>query len=465
MSMKNLTLANIAGVLNGQIKNSEGYDISREVTCVEIDSRKIQPGGVFIATKGEKVDGHTFVESVFEKGAVCAIVEKEGNYPIPYIVVEDSFDALKKIAGFYRQNLDIPVVGITGSVGKTSTKEFIATVLSEKFCVLKTMGNYNNEVGMPLTILSIRPEHEIAVVEMGISHFGEMERLASISRPDTCVITNIGQCHLENLIDTDGVLKEKTQMLRFMNTRGNVVLNGDDDKLGEVKAPFETKLFHYGFESGNDITPVEIEEKGFKGTRVTLEVEQNNAQALVLEANIPLPGRHMVYNAMAAVRIGLIYGMNTEEIVKGIEAMKATDGRSHVMSVGEYTVIDDCYNANPVSMKAAIDLLKSTEGRKVAILGDMFELGQREESMHEEVGRYAAENGIDVIITIGKLSSNMYKGAQTGNSPVYYFETKEEAVEELKEILKPNDTVLVKASHGMQLDAIIEWFKGLEDKE
>lgn len=461
MSMKELTPAEIAKALNGQLRNAEGADVNKEVSCVEIDSRKIEPGGVFIATVGEKVDGHSFVGQVAEKGVVCAVVEKEGDYPLPYILVENSFEALKKIAAFYRDKLDIPIIGITGSVGKTSTKEFIATVLSQKYSVQKTAGNFNNEVGMPLTILSIRPEHEIAVVEMGISHFGEMERLASISRPDTCVITNIGQCHLENLIDRDGVLKEKTEMLRFMNSGGSIVLNGDDDKLIGVKAPIGTKLYHYGFGDVNDIRPASVESRGLLGSKAILKTSGNLEEDITIEANIPLPGRHMVYNAMAAARIGLIYGMSAEEIAEGIAAVQATGGRSHVMELGRFTVIDDCYNANPVSMKAAIDLLGTADGRKVAILGDMFELGENEKALHEEVGKYAADNNIDVIVTIGKLSSNMCRGAKTGNSEVFWFETRDEAVDELAKILKAGDSILVKASHGMELQAVIEKIKDI----
>lgn len=460
--MKNLTLSNIAKAVQGRLVASNPTEV--EAASVEIDSRKVIPGGIFIATKGERVDGHDFIKQVEEKGALGVICEKEPKEcEIPYILVEDSFQALKDLAAYYRQQLSIPIICITGSVGKTSTKEFIAGTLAAKYNVCKTQGNFNNEVGMPLTLLSIREEHEIAVVEMGISHFGEMERMADIAKPDTCVITNIGQCHLENLVDRDGVLKAKTAMLDYMNPDGAIFFNGDDDKLETVSPPWNREITHFGMLNTNDIFATDIVNKGLWGSDIIININDAVKRTFPerIKVHVPLPGRHMIYNAMAACGVAMEYSLSEEEIVRGIESVQATEGRSHVVAAPQYTLIDDCYNANPVSMKAAIDLLGMANTRKVAILGDMFELGENEKELHKEVGEYAMTHGMDVLITIGKLSLNMYEGAlMTAMSEaceIYTFETNEEAMEKLPEILKKDDSILIKASHGMHFDTIVDF--------
>ncbi|MDE7287170.1 MAG: UDP-N-acetylmuramoyl-tripeptide--D-alanyl-D-alanine ligase, partial [Lachnospiraceae bacterium] len=268
--MKNLTMANMAKACGGVLHEPEkklGTKL-REASCVVIDSRKIEPGGVFIATKGERVDGHTFIPDVIEKGALGIICEREiDNSPVPYILVEDSFHALKAIAEFYRKQLSIKVVGITGSVGKTSTKEFIASVLSVKYKVLKTEGNFNNEIGLPLTVLSIREGHEVAVLEMGISDFGEMHRLSRIARPDLCVLTNIGQCHLENLGTREGILKAKSEIFDFMNPDGYVFVNGDDDLLSKLSQKGNHAPIHFGLNPANEIYASDVMSKGLFGSQ------------------------------------------------------------------------------------------------------------------------------------------------------------------------------------------------------
>ena len=254
--MKNLTLENIALACRGQLYGKESLtkeDRGREAESVVLDSRLMIPGGVFIATRGERVDGHRFISQVFVKGALAAVCEELPEpLPGPCILVEDSFQALKDVAKFYRSQLDIKVIGITGSVGKTSTKEFIAGVLSSRFRLWKTQGNFNNEVGLPLTVLQLREEHQVAVLEMGISQFGEMHRLSEIAKPDICVITNIGQCHLEFLKDREGVLKAKSEILDFWSGRGPVCVNGDDDKLVTLKVKLGDKLITFGRNPRND---------------------------------------------------------------------------------------------------------------------------------------------------------------------------------------------------------------------
>lgn len=464
--MRNMTMRNMAEACGGVLHEPERKTIEsneKEAACVVIDSRKVIPGGVFIATKGERVDGHTFIPDVIKKGAMGILCEQEiDNCPVPYILVEDSFKALKAVAEFYRKQLSVKVVGITGSVGKTSTKEFIASVLAVKFKVLKTEGNFNNEIGLPLTVLSIREEHEIAVLEMGISDFGEMHRLSQIARPDVCVMTNIGQCHLENLGTREGILKAKSEIFDFMNPEGYVFVNGDDDLLKRLDKKGNHEPICFGCDPSNEIYASDVLSKGLFGSLATI-----HADLSVFPVEIPLPGAHMVLNALAAAGVGLKFGLTIHEIKQGIAGVESVSGRSHVISLPAYTLIDDCYNANPASMRAAINLLSTALGRKTAILGDMFELGEREEQLHGEVGAYAVESKIDVLICTGKLSRKMYERAAETNGTslenqktrIYYFETREQMMEELPHILKKGDTILVKASHGMQFEKVVAQLK------
>ncbi len=453
--MKNMTLAAIAAAVNGTLYYAENADTEKvEATQVIIDSRKIIPGGMFIATPGERVDGHSFIPQVFEKGAMGVICQTLPDKPLgPCILVEDSFQALKDVAAYYRDQLDIKVVGITGSVGKTSTKEFVASVLAEHYKTAKTQANFNNEVGVPLTILSVTEEDEVLVLEMGINHFGEMTRLSAIGKPDIVLITNIGQCHLEHLGDRDGVLKAKTEVFTGMNRDGIVILNGDDDKLITVKDVYGKRPLLFGHKEEFDIHVIKTASKGLFGTAADLE----SASGSRVSVNIPLPGEHMVNNAMAAMAVGEVLGLNTEEIAEGIAKVPATSGRSNIIKGDKYTLIDDCYNANPTSMKSAIDLLNCADTSRVAILGDMFELGGDELKLHGEVGAYAATSGIDVLICIGQLSKAMYDSASEQQTAMtYYFTDRESAISALPNILREGDSILIKASHSMGFEKIVE---------
>ncbi len=444
--MKNLTLRNIARATSGQYFGDESL-LDEAVAGVDKDSRDIKEGYLYVPFVGARVDGHDFIDDVFSKGALATLSEKKLNINKPYILVESTAQALKDIAEFYREQLDCQIIGITGSVGKTSTKEIIASVLSEKFNVLKTEGNFNNEIGMPITLLKIRDEHEIAVIEMGISFFDEMRRLSRVSKPDVCVITNIGTCHLENLNDRDGVLKAKTEM--FENAKPNccTVLNGDDDKLATIEEVNGRAPIFYGLESGRDITAIDIEPDGMKGTSCIIKYKDYE-----FDTYIPIPGHHMIYNALAATCIGVHFGMELDEIDNGIRNLKAIGGRNNIYENNGITIIDDCYNANPMSMKASIDVLNNSDGRKVAILGDMFELGPGEEALHSEVGEFINSKDIDLVVCIGKLSKNIADAIT--NAEVKYYETKEEFDPDA--ILEKGDTVLIKASNGMKFKEIVE---------
>ena len=458
--MKNMSLKEIAAACGGTYHGDPAL-LSKEASSVAIDSRKVQKDTLFVAIKGARVDGHSFIPQVMEQGAICSLSEQDlGDVTYPYIQVASCTDALKDLAEHYRRSLDIKVVGISGSVGKTSTKEMIASVLSEKYCVLKTEGNFNNEIGLPLTVFNLREEHEVAVLEMGISHFGDMEPLARIARPDVCVITNIGYAHLENLGTRDGILKEKTSMFDFMNPEGTVILNGDDDKLRGYTSKRGIQPVYFGLDPTCPFHAEQIQKMGLKGTVATFVTPSSS-----FSAHVSIPGDHMISNALAGVAVGYALGMKDEEIIRGIEKLVPIAGRNNLIEAEHYTIIDDCYIANPASMKSSLDLLAFADTRTVAILGDMGELGADEKKMHAEVGSYAVKKGISLLICIGTLSAEMANAARTASEAssdsdtktlVYHFDTKEAFYRQMDQLLKEQDTVLVKASHFMEFPEIVK---------
>ena len=454
-----MTLRRIAQACGGILHAKAGEE-QMEISSLVTDSRQAQAGSLFAAIKGERVDGHRFIPAVFEQGALCVITERElpedtaGNW----IKVISTLQALKDIAEDYLRQLNIPVVGVTGSVGKTSTKEVIAAVLSQKYRTLKTQGNFNNELGLPLTVFRLREEDEMAVLEMGISDFGEMHRLAKIARPDTCVITNIGQCHLENLHDRDGILRAKTEIFDFLKPEGHIVLNGNDDKLTTVRRVNGVEPVFFGMEPsaggiGLSVFADQVESLGLKGTACGIQSEQGS-----FSVRFPVAGRHMVHNALAAAAVGLIYGLTPDEIRQGIESLQPVSGRFHIIETPRYTIVDDCYNANPVSMKASLEVLREAKGRSVAILGDMGELGEREAEFHREVGTFAGNCCLQKLVAVGPLCVHLAEGAREANPglEISYYETLDSLLEKLEAEVQPGDTVLVKASHFMNFPRIVE---------
>lgn len=451
--MKHMTLGKIAEACGG-IYHGEDALRNAVVQSITTDSRKAEEGCLFVAIPGAKADGHRFIPDVYRKGALAVLSERKLEDPAgPYIEVTSSLEAVQGIAAYYREQLDLKVVGITGSVGKTSTKEVIASVLSQKYNTLKTLGNFNNELGVPLTIFRLREEHEAAVLEMGINHFGEMHRLSRMVQPDICVITNIGQCHLEFLGDRDGVLRAKSEIFDFMAQDGRIILNGDDDKLAQIEQARGIRPVFFGIESGRDIYADHIENCGLKGIRCTIHVKNESVEVM-----IPIPGYHMVKNALAAAAVGTELGLTLQEIKAGIEKLEALSGRFHIIEKEKIVIIDDCYNANPVSVKASLDVLKNAEGRKTAILGDMGELGADEVRMHREVGAYAARSGVDRLICVGERSRHMAQAAKEagGAGSVAHMPSAEDLLACLPDQIEEGDTVLVKASHFMQFEKIVE---------
>lgn len=452
--MKNLTLKNIAEVCRG-VYCGAADALHKEVTSITTDSRTVEEGGLFVAIVGERVDAHRFIPDVMQKGALAALCEKAPeNAEYPYIQVESTLQAVKDIAEFYLEQLQIPVVGITGSVGKTSTKEVIASVLEQKYKTLKTQGNFNNELGLPLTVFRLREEHEMAVLEMGISEFGEMSRLAKIAKPNTSVITNIGTCHLETLGDKDGVLKAKTEVFAYLKENGNIVLNGDDEKLASVQEYQGIQPVFFGIHSGRSVYADEITPHGLKGISCKIHLQED-----VFEVNIPVPGIHTVYNALAASVVGKIYGLSCEQIKKGIESLQTISGRFKILETEKFLIVDDCYNANPMSVKASLDVLKDAAGsRRVAILGDMAELGDDEIALHESVGEHAANCDLELCVCVGTLSRHLAEKITEVNPKmqVIYIETQEKLLENLSSFVKDGDTILVKASHCMAFEEVVK---------
>lgn len=460
--MRNMTLEAIAEAVGGKLENTGRCDLAREASSVVIDSRQVEEGTVFIATKGERVDGHDFIDNAFKSGALGVICEKAlPKAKGPYILVEDSFAAIRQLAAYYRRQMSVKIVGVVGSVGKTSTKEIIASVLSAHFEVLSTEGNFNNEVGVPLTIFRIRDGHEIAVVEMGISDFGEMDRLGEIVKPDIVVFTNIGPCHLKCLGDLEGVLRAKSEIIRHVSADGTLVINGQDEMLSKIddRAAEGRRIVRYGKESKrDDVYASSIENLGLDGSKFTANFPDGSHY----EMTIPLPGYHMVDNAIAAAAVGFLTGENLEEIRRGMSDSRTLSGRGHIIHASNYTIVDDCYNANPRSMCAAIDTLGYALTRKVAILGDMFELGEEAENLHAEVGEYAAVHGVDSLIFVGALAKFMYERARVFEGvEIRYYPNKELLLAALsdttKDILRDGDTILVKASHGMGFSEVVEF--------
>ena len=374
--MKSFTLKQALEACNGKYYGETDL-LEREISSIVTDSRKVKKNSLFAAIVGERVDGHNFIPSCIEAGAICSICEKTPLDNSPHILVDSTKQALIDIATAYRLTFQIPFIGISGSVGKTTTKEMIASVLSQKYKVHKTQGNFNNDLGVPLTLFALEDDAQIAVIEMGISDFGEMTVLSKIVKPDVCVLTNIGKCHLECLIDRDGVKKAKTEMFEYMRDGGTVFLCGDDDKLSEIKEVQGKSPVFFGLSDSCVYTAHSITSDNESKTDFTVKYPEGEFSATVYGL-----GKHMVSNALGATALGKYFGLTDEEIAQGIAEYKPTGSRQNVIKTEKLTIIDDCYNANPASMRASVETLAGFEGRRVAILGDMKELGSQENELH-----------------------------------------------------------------------------------
>lgn len=443
---------------------SEGQLVSKcnEETIVSnivIDSRKAGKDSAFVAIVGENLDGHNFINLAINQGCKTIIKNKNNNVDIEnkevnVIEVSDTEIALGDIAKFYKNKFKIPFIAVTGSVGKTTTRDMVYSTISAKYNSLKNVGNLNNQFGVPLTLFNLNKEHECAVIEMGMSGFNEIEYLANIVNPQIGIISNIGYSHVEHLGSRDGIFKAKMEIATNFDENSLLIVNGDDDCLKTLKTKdLVYKLRTFGFDKDNDIYCESYE----------MDEESINFVAIINgkkeEFFIPTVGKHNIYNAMAAILVGLNLNMTIEEIKDGLKNFQCTKNRLDIIKKDKLTIIDSVYNASIDSMSAALNILGRYENRRVAILGDMFEMGEFAEFGHRQVGKAALGN-IDIMIAIGKDSEFIVKELKENNmneNNLYHFETKEEAIESLDNIIKDDDVILVKASRGMNLEKVVEY--------
>ncbi|WP_250672747.1 UDP-N-acetylmuramoyl-tripeptide--D-alanyl-D-alanine ligase [Paraclostridium ghonii] len=451
LSIKELVIAT-EGTL---VKGNE----SDKIQSIAIDSRKAKSTDAFIAIIGESLDGHNFMQSAYENGCKTFIKNRSNGIKfessdINLIEVEDTTKALGDIANFYKCKFEIPYIGVTGSVGKTTTKDMIYAAISTKFNTLKNEGNFNNHIGVPLTLFNLKPSHDCAIIEMGMSNFKEIEYLAKMVNPKVGVISNIGLSHIENLGSQEGILKAKLEIASNFDESNTLIVNGDDKYLKKIcKNELNYDLKTFGFDNNNDIYCTEY---NIGEDELSFECMINNKKEYIY---IPTVGKHNIYNAMAAILVGLRLGMDLKDIKDGLKNFKASKMRLDIIKKEYLTIINDAYNASPDSMKAALDILGRYKKRKVAILGDMFEMGEHSEYGHRLVGEYAINN-VDVLITIGESSkyiSDECIKLGLNSSNVYHFDNKEIAIEKLSDIINKDDVVLVKASRGMQLENIVQY--------
>jgi len=436
-------------------------DPNHPVSGVGIDSRIIKPGELFISLKGKRFDGHQFIPEVLEKGVRAFITEQEGCCPegAHVILVEDTSKALKDLASYYRRKFDIPIIAVTGSTGKTTTKDMIHSVLSTRFKVLKTEGNYNNEVGLPLTIFNLSPEHQIAVLEMGMSGFGEIKRLVEIAEPCVGVITNIGLSHIEKLGSRENILKAKLEIFSRFRPEYLGILNGDNDLLKSIRGTLPFQVEYFGLSDENDLVAYDIVHKGERGLSYKMKIGDESHSI-----DLQVPGKHNVYNSLAAIAVGRHFGLSMEQIRNGLYAFQSGKMRMHIIHTGDgFTIIDDVYNASPDSMKAALATLRDFPGkRRIAVLGDMLELGEYAEEGHREVGRAVVDNGIDVLITKGEASRFIGRQAMElgmSKEAVFHFETNDDVIKMLEIFVSRNDTILVKGSRGMKMEEVVSFLQ------
>lgn len=451
-----LDAAKVAEVTGGDLRALD--DIA--VLAVAIDDREVRPGTLYVPVIGERLNGHDFIESAIGRGAALTLSDHPLSDGIPHIVVENTLAALQHLAAFWKRHYNPITAAVTGSVGKTSTKEMIAAVFAQGFRILKTQGNLNNQTGVPKTVFRINDDTQAAVIELGMNHAGEIDRIARIASPDIGVMTNIGTAHIEYLGSQEGIFKAKSELLPHIKRGGFALVNGDDPFLfrlkreGEFGFPKE-RVVTYGMADHCDIRAGKIRDCGLDGSDVVIEYANGES----FEVHIPAPGRYMVYCALAATGAGLISGLSPEQVRNGIAGYEAAGSRMRVIE-GHPRILDDTYNANAPAMLEALRILAKVDGRRVAILGDMKELGEKSTKLHEEVGRAARELGIDLLLTVGTEAKAIQAGA--GDLAGYWFATQEDLIGAIANLVEKDDTVLVKASRGMQLEKSVAFLTGMQ---
>ena len=461
--MKNILVKDIIRICNGTLICGNENTICENFSK---DTREIKEGDIYLGIQGERVNGSIFYEEAFSKGAKGCILQDidiDENIVHKYkdrfiIIVSNVVKALQQLAAYKRNLYNIPVIGITGSVGKTSTKDMIASVLATQFYVLKTEGNYNNEIGLPLTILRLK-DHNALVLEMGMSAFGEISLLTNIAKPTTGVITIIGSSHIGELGSRENILKAKLEILEGLESSGALIINNDNDLLHLWNQKNNDMHIHitYGIDNNSNLQAKNIQ---LRENESTFEVEVNGQVYFV---KVPVPGKHFVYNALAAIAVGLENDVIIENIIQGIAEFSLTKRRMEIVKTNEnITIINDCYNASYESVKAALEYLHSLKAdRKIAVLGDVLELGTYSKQMHQKIGEEVAKNQVDVLITVGTEAKEIANTVKEINPKieVYNFKQNIDAISKLKEIINIDDIILIKASNGMHFEEIVEAIK------
>jgi UDP-N-acetylmuramoyl-tripeptide--D-alanyl-D-alanine ligase len=454
-----LTLARIAEFVSA----SEAFAPEELAQGYSIDSRTVGLGQLFFAVKGERLDGHDFVELALERGAVAAVVRKDqlGRYPgeTRLLAVEDTLVALQTLATAVRKLWGNPLIGVTGSVGKTTTKEAIAHVLSARFRVLKSEGNFNNHFGLPLMLLKLEPEQDVAVIEMGMSHAGEIRALAKIAQPEIGVVTNVAPVHLEFFDSLAGIARAKYELVESLPASGTAVLNADDEYVSQFGRDSKGKVVMYGSQVTADVRAENVRSKGTGGAEFDVVIG-----GIREHATLPLVGEHNVLNALAAVAVGVERGLTPAEAVGALATLAPPDKRGEVLQVGNITVINDCYNSNPKALEAMVDALAAMAAkRRIVVAGEMLELGPAGDAMHRQAGQHIAAKKIDVLLGVRGLAQAMVEGARKAGVRAEFVAAPEAAGEWLAREARDGDVVLLKASRGVKLEKALEAWKTRRD--
>jgi UDP-N-acetylmuramoyl-tripeptide--D-alanyl-D-alanine ligase len=460
-----LTLAKIAEFISATTPAAAsavraGDDPLQEVAQgYSIDSRTVGRGELFFAVKGERLDGHDYAMAALEKGAAAAVVRKDQLHRYSdetrLLAVDETLLALQTLATAVRKLWGKPLVGVTGSAGKTTTKDAIAHVLGTRFRVLKSEGNFNNHFGLPLMLLKLEPEHDVAVIEMGMSHAGEIRALAKIAQPEIGVVTNVAPVHLEFFDSIAGIARAKYELIESLPGSGTAVLNADDEYVSQFGCDFKGKVVTYGTRATADVRASKVQTRGAEGSEFDVVVAGGREHA-----RLPLVGEHNILNALAAVAVGMARGLKTGEAVAALATLTPPDKRGQVLKLGNITVINDCYNSNPKALQAMVDALAAMKAtRRIVIAGEMLELGPAGEEMHRAAGQHAAEKKIDVLVGVRGLAQAMVDGSRQAGAEARFVATPEEAGEWLAREARDGDVVLLKASRGVKLEKALETWK------
>lgn len=460
--MERSTILEILNAVHGALLG-DAPPADLTVTRVCFDTRQLEPGDLFLPLKGEHFDGHSFIDQALDAGAAGCFTMRERDSYRPskvYIKVPDTAKVPRLLAQWYRSKFPIPFVAVTGSVGKTTTKDMVSAVLSEKFTVHKTPLNRNNNLGVPMSLLDLRKDHQLSVIEMGMNHAGEIDDMADLVRPQVGIITNIGDAHIENLGSREGILAAKCELFAHMAPDAPAILNGDDELLGTLRDKLDRPVVYCGVSPHNDYYVTDLDrDLVTDDLRCVIHTPKE-----VFPVVIPALGDYMVYPVLTAAAVAEHFGMTAEEIAQGILRYAPTKMRMNVIDRGhQVRILDDAYNANPQSMRAGLQTLASAQREyKMAILGDMLELGPMGPSLHAAVGRVAGESNISCLVAIGELSKHMAEAADAAQVPeVYWFATKEEALSAIAKLVKPNTAILVKASRGMKFEDIVSYLTSI----